>query len=532
MKRRNFLKLSVTGGTVGVLAPFAGPLLPTTRANPLMPGCPSRFLSIYLPGGAKKDLAFAPFRDPGMVNTHWFPSLAMPNQVENLDGSGDEPNADDGSLPRVRVPAVWSESQVDDPNAFNRSGSGAFWPDVDPRRSYGYSWRHYGLADHTCVVQAVDQGTAEHFSGRQAALSGVAGARFSVPAIHCVAAHAHALAGTSRPLGAVTIKTGGPWGTTPKIAKVNLPAHASPTTMGGIASLTASFSDESAAWDGLRHRDDVDVTNYWGEDPTRVPLTRMDQYALNRFQAFRGLSDDSFYESLYDAHVGLSQKMALDLVSLLENTPGWEGEFPYWVSGNNPYQVQVGRVYGDNGSTWREQFDLVLKLFKADVCTAVNVQAPGPNGEGFDIHASGEGNMIDLYNRTRGSIEAIGRLLGQMKNTPNPTGEGSLLDDTLVMICSEFGRSAVKVSTSNGHWPFMSYVLCGGGIQGNRMVGAYDLDPSQVNNPTGVEVATEDGMKHLAARDMALTVWRILGVDNGSAEIFGGPSEILGVRAV
>ncbi|MEM9189284.1 MAG: DUF1501 domain-containing protein [Myxococcota bacterium] len=530
MNRRNFLKFGVTGGTVAVMSPWGGPLLPnTTSAFRIPEECPSRFLTIYAPGGWMPSMFFAPFQDESMVGVHWPGYLAAPNQVENLDGSGGAPNDEDPRYGRIRVPAIWDEALMVNPANFTGGGG---WPAPDPKPSYGYAWRHYNLAENTCVIHGVDQQTAEHFSGRQAALSGVAGARFSVPAIHCVAAHAHAMAGTSRPLGAVSIKTGGPWGTTPKIDKVGLPAHANPTTIGGIASLSANFSDTSPAWDGIRHRDTIAVADYFDMNPVDIPLTRMDQFALNRFRKFRGLSDDSFYQGLYEAHVGMSQKMALDLVSVLESTPGWESPHPHWSSGNSPYQLSVGRVYGDGGQTWNEQFELVLKLFKADVCTAINVQAPGPNGEGFDIHGSGEANMKDLFNRTRGTMEVIGRLLGEMKATPNPSGEGSLLDDTLVMLVSEFGRSWPQLSTSNGHWPFTSYIFCGGGIMTNRMIGDYDLDPAQANNPTGVEVELVDGgMKHPAARDVAHTAHRILGIPEGLVEISGGPNEIAGVRA-
>jgi len=533
MKRRKFLKLGVTGGAVGVLSPFGGAILPhKTRALSLGPG-PSRLMTIYMPGGWMPSMFFAPFREASQVAVHWPSYLADPSQVRNLDGSGDAPNADDPTLGRVRIPHLWDPAIMENPSNFSR---GAPWPTNDPKTSYGFSWSHYGLAENMCVVHGVDQQTAEHFSGRRAALSGIAGARFSVPSMHSVAAHAHALAGTGRPLGAVTISTNGPWGSTPKISHVDLPAHAAATSIAGLDSLVASFSDQSSAWDGLRHRDDIDLPNYMETERSSVPLTRMDQYALRRFRAFRGLSDDSFYERLYEAYSGLSRKMALDLVTILEATPGWESPNPHWSVGNSPYQVSRGRVYGDNGETWDEQFELALKLFKADVCTAINVQAAAPNGEGFDIHGGGESNMKELFNRTRGVVEVIGRFLGEMKATPIGGGR-TLLDDTLVVLVSEFGRSWPSINTSNGHWPFTSYIFAGGGIHTNRMIGDYALDPRTPNNPTGVPVEVDGGssgvvMKAPAARDVARTIYRVMGIPDDVVEIFGGANEILGVRAV
>ena len=532
MDRRNFLRLGLAGGAASMLVPGGGALSPRkTRALTLGSG-PSRLLTIYMPGGWMPSMYFAPFRDQSMVATHWQESLARPAQIENLDGSGDAPNAEDPRYGRVRIPAVWDQDLMSNPDRFAGSSR---WPTSDPKSSYGYSWRHYGLAENTCVVHGIDQQTAEHHSGRRAALSGIAGARYSVPSLHSVAAHAHALAGTGRPLGAVTVATGGPWGTTPKISEVGLPSHAAPTSIAGLDSLRSNFSDEGPAWEGLRHRDDIELASYDGTSRRHVPLTRMDSYALRRFRDLRGRGDDGFLGRLYDAYAGVSRKMALNLVDILEATPGWESPLPYWSLGSSPYNVWRGRVYGDNGSTWDEQFNLALKLLKADVCTSINVQAAAPGGEGFDIHSSGESSMRELAYRTRGVSEVIGRLLGEMKATPIGGGQ-TLLDDTLVVLVSEFGRSWPKLSTSNGHWPFTSYIFAGGGIHTNRMIGGYDLDPTSANNPSGVELEVDDGrggiaLKAPAARDVARTIYRIMGIPDDVVEIFGGANEILGVRA-
>lgn len=159
--RRDFLKLAVTGGAVGLFSP-GGLLSPSGgRALELGPG-PKRLLTIYMPGGWQPSMMFTPFTDPTQVSVHWPSYLASPGQIENLDGSGDAPNADDDRYARVRTAAVWDEALMSDPTSF--AGT-PFWPDVSIPRQYGYSWRHHGLADHTCVVHGVDQQTAEHYSG-------------------------------------------------------------------------------------------------------------------------------------------------------------------------------------------------------------------------------------------------------------------------------------------------------------------------------------------------------------------------------
>ncbi|MCX7409818.1 MAG: DUF1501 domain-containing protein [Planctomycetales bacterium] len=78
-----------------------------------------------------------------------------------------------------------------------------------------------------------------------------------------------------------------------------------------------------------------------------------------------------------------------------------------------------------------------------------------------------------------------------------------LLDSTLVMVTSEFGRTP-KVNAGGGrdHWPrVFSIVLAGGGIKRGQIYGASDgLAGEPANNPLSVE-------------DYATTVYHLLGID-------------------
>jgi hypothetical protein len=78
-----------------------------------------------------------------------------------------------------------------------------------------------------------------------------------------------------------------------------------------------------------------------------------------------------------------------------------------------------------------------------------------------------------------------------------------LLDSTLVMVTSEFGRTP-KVNAGGGrdHWPrVFSIVLAGGGIKRGQVHGASDgLAAEPSNNPLSVE-------------DYATTVYHLLGID-------------------
>jgi uncharacterized protein (DUF1501 family) len=78
-----------------------------------------------------------------------------------------------------------------------------------------------------------------------------------------------------------------------------------------------------------------------------------------------------------------------------------------------------------------------------------------------------------------------------------------LLDSTLVMVTSEFGRTP-KVNAGGGrdHWPrVFSIVLAGGGIKRGQVYGASDgLAAEPIDNPLSVE-------------DYATTVYHLLGID-------------------
>ncbi|MBL4637057.1 MAG: DUF1501 domain-containing protein [Kofleriaceae bacterium] len=120
-----------------------------------------------------------------------------------------------------------------------------------------------------------------------------------------------------------------------------------------------------------------------------------------------------------------------------------------------------------------------------------------------------------------------------MKATPAPNGNGTLLDDTLVMVFSEFSRTWPNSGTCD-HWPITSTVFAGGGITGNRMIGGYDFSGMAANTtgPRGaaVDVIEEGGdAANRAPRsaDIVHTALKILGIDDFF--IPGGSAEIVGV---
>jgi hypothetical protein len=119
-----------------------------------------------------------------------------------------------------------------------------------------------------------------------------------------------------------------------------------------------------------------------------------------------------------------------------------------------------------------------------------------------------------------------------MKNTPSTESSGSLLDETLVLIVSEFSRTWPR-SNSCDHWPATSVAFVGGGVTPNRMIGRYRIAPGAAVSSAGFvgeDVAFSDGSRRQPrSADVVHTALRIMGIQDFF--IPGGSSEITGVRA-
>jgi len=167
-----------------------------------------------------------------------------------------------------------------------------------------------------------------------------------------------------------------------------------------------------------------------------------------------------------------------------------------------------------------------LKLLKSNLATSLAIQVPVLN---LDTHSEGHGIQ---FLRERAAFDAVGRLLGIMKNSPTSEGTGSLLDETLVLIISEFSRTWPR-SNSCDHWPATSVAFVGGGVARNRMIGDYRIAtaaPTSSAGFVGQELAFDDGSRRQPrAADVVHTALRIMGIQDFF--IPGGSNEIVGVRS-
>ena len=81
--------------------------------------------------------------------------------------------------------------------------------------------------------------------------------------------------------------------------------------------------------------------------------------------------------------------------------------------------------------------------------------------------------------------------------------ERGLLDQTLVVVMGEFGRTP-KLNTQAGrdHWPrVFSVMLAGGGVPGGQVIGSSD------------DMGESPASRPVTPADLAATIYRLLGID-------------------
>jgi hypothetical protein len=531
LTRRKLLLAGLGASQVLLLDRFQG----RSFAKPTANG-PTKLLSIYIPGGIHHELFWAPFGAaaiqkyiPAPVGGS-NPTFYNTDMVENWDGSGQADQ--DAKVRRVRGPVHWSwaapetNSASADPKNPKSGGAQDYTPN-------GYAWAEptYRIYENTAVIHGVNQGTAAHESGLVASLCGIAGANFAAPAVQAWVANAMASLFPDRPLTNVSI-----FGALDPPA-VTLPGLASPIFINNAKSLDFMLSDKrDPAWAGLRTRSDVDDLAFDGASlGSKARLTAVDQQVLSALRRERGRSSkatDAALESLYDSYRGLSRTIAKDVVNILEKTPGVE-HLPMnmpWSPGESQFGWRIG--YADavaSDGTWAEEIEMTLKLLKSDLATSVTFRCNGLNQFNFDSHYA---NPFQPHsNNYRGVMEVIGRLLIEMKLSPSTLRPGkTLLDDTLVYIFSEFGRTFPSGGGSD-HNPLTSAVLVGGEIKGNQMFGGFD-ETSLLGQPVDIiEESGEKGQRPPQASDVIATVLSAFGLEPG-ADFFlpGGYGVVAGVK--
>jgi hypothetical protein len=481
-------------------------------------GGPTRLLTFHLPGGFYQSGFFCPMNTAqinGVVppQTTYQGDLVYFNasQVQNLDGSGDADGP--GGYRRIRVPRQW------DDGALSAGQAGA-----SPQ---GYAWVHHKLWERCVVVHGVDQGTAGHVPGYVSAMCGVASNEYKSPGIHAWVANAlFDRFGDDRPLASVTV------GGESAVEAAHLRPEVSGISVGSTESIGYMASQRvDSAWAGFRNRPLVAHPSFDGSGSTQVPMNRIEERVARRLRAMRGVAPpgtDSFYESIYNSLAGVSKLLAKDVITQIENTPGFEHTpVPFWAAGPTRFSVTHAGKVVDGKREWEPRFEPALRLLKSGLTSAVSAWAWAPNFDGFDNH--GEPGYGIHTNYVRTTLDVVGRFIGEMKATPIGGGR-TLFDDTLIMIVSDFGRTNPKHGCE--HWPVGSVVFTGANVADNRMVGNYETPDLGAQGFEGSKTDVLDGgnviNRKLTSADVVQTAVRLFGIDN--AFIPGGSAEIAGVR--
>ena len=128
---------------------------------------------------------------------------------------------------------------------------------------------------------------------------------------------------------------------------------------------------------------------------------------------------------------------------------------------------------------------------------------------GWDHHSNIYGKTGNsLYSQGKTLDDGMGALFSDLMTMPGATAGKTLLDETLVVIIGEFGRTTGPLTANGGrdHNLRMSAVFAGGGIRGGHAIGKTDA-VGQV----AVDYASVG--RDVRPEDIAATIYSALGID-------------------
>lgn len=132
---------------------------------------------------------------------------------------------------------------------------------------------------------------------------------------------------------------------------------------------------------------------------------------------------------------------------------------------------------------------------------------------GWDHHSGiydAPGNGVNsLYTQMAQFDPAFGALLADLQSMPGQAAGKTLLDETLVVVVAEFGRTVGALNNQQGrdHNLRMTSVWAGGGIRGGQVIGKTDA--------TGNDVADYgwSANRDVRPEDVTCTIYSALGID-------------------
>jgi len=126
----------------------------------------------------------------------------------------------------------------------------------------------------------------------------------------------------------------------------------------------------------------------------------------------------------------------------------------------------------------------------------------------YDIYVPGTQGG-DIYTRTAELDRALAALFTDLIATPGTRG-GTLLDETLVLVTGEFGRTPGPLSGNRGrdHYPYAyAGLIAGGGVVGGQAFGATDAEGWSITDPFWSQ------NRYITMNDLVATLYSSLGID-------------------
>jgi hypothetical protein len=259
----------------------------------------------------------------------------------------------------------------------------------------------------------------------------------------------------------------------------NLPPYicvpSQPTTYAGPGYLSSAFAPFSLGSDPAAGNFTVQDLNLpGGVDEKRFGKRRDMLQAVNEYFASKEKADglvamDTFYQRAYSL---ISSQKAREAFNINEEPP------------------KICDEYGRNEAGQR--------MLLARRLVAAGVRFVSLTYGGWDMHNQIKGGM---QSQMPAFDQGFATLIRDLERT-------GLLDSTLVMVSSEFGRTPkINGTAGRDHWPkVFSVVLAGGGIKKGFVHGSSDSTASEPENDP------------LTVEDLAMTVYHQLGI-NGEKKL-------------
>src|SRR5262249_35154456 len=127
---------------------------------------------------------------------------------------------------------------------------------------------------------------------------------------------------------------------------------------------------------------------------------------------------------------------------------------------------------------------------------------------GWDNHQNIYAPNAGIYPSARALDVGLANLIADLTVIPGSGGK-TKLDETLIIVKGEFGRTVGNITSQQGrdHYLVHSALVAGGGIQGGRVLGKTTADAAYVEDPGW------SAQRPVYAEDIAATIYSALGIN-------------------